>query len=157
MRTLHARYIKIVAAGGDLDAASEISLAKDVVVLKSSPNIVEHVCSDNPNPVERQEIGTGFEIRGVLAAATLDDLVFLVGGSHITNVYTKIQGIRTLPKYDIRLGIYRPADGLIILEDLTDMHFVGEIEQAFEQGNNTYIPFTAKATATSDLTIDNSA
>lgn len=156
MRTLHAKYIKIVAAGGDLGAASELTLTKDAATVKGSPSIVEHICSDNPNPVSREEIGTLFEAKGILSA-TLDELVFLMGGSHVTSVYTKTQGVRTLPKYDIRFGVYRPADGLIILEDFTDMQFVGEIEKAFEQGKNTYLPFTAMSTNTSDYTIDNSA
>jgi len=157
MRTLHAKYIKIVAAGGDLSTAPEKKLAKNAVVIKAEPSLVEHITADNPNPQERYEIGTGFELKGVLGDSDLDDLVFILGGTHTTNVYTKTQGVRTLPKYDIEVGVYRPSDAKIIKYTLTDMEFTAAVEESFEQGNVKYLPFTAQSVATSDLTIDNSA
>lgn len=156
MQQLHCKYIKIVTANGDLDAAAETKLTKDVVSVKGEQVIVEHILSTNPNPNARYEIGSKFEIKGILADPALTDYVTLFGGSQVNNVYTKTQGIRTLGKYDIRLGVYR-NDAAIIERTYTDMQFNVAQEQGFEQGKVTYLPFTAVSTETTDETIDNSA
>jgi hypothetical protein len=156
MLQLHCKYIKIVAANGDLDAAAEIGLTKDVVSVKADAVIVEHILSTNPNPADRFEIGSKFEIKGILADPSLANYVIFFGGVQNSNVYTKTQGIRTLGKYDIRLGVYR-NDGLIIERNYTDMEFTAPQEQAFEMGKMTYLPFAAMSTSTTEETIDNSA
>jgi len=156
MGRLHASYFKVVTAGGDLDAATERELAKNVVTLTGEGKMVEHIVSDNPNPVERYEIGTGFNLKGVIVYDDDQDAVDLLGGSITSSVYTKTHGIRTLPKKDIRVGVYR-KDGEIVTYDLTDMNFMPKVEAAFEQDKRTYLPFELMSTSTSDLTIDNSA
>ena len=156
MDRLHAKYIKIVDAGGDLDAAAEMELASDQVVLTVTPEIVEHVISKSPLPKERYEIGTNLAVKGVLAAASLTEIQTLLGGNITSNVWTKTQGVRTLPKYDIRIGVYRPSDGEIVEHTLTDMQFIAAGEMAFEQKKKSYLPFEAAGTDTSDITIDNS-
>jgi len=157
MDKLHAKYIKFVNTGGDLGAASELKLAKDAVVLKQTGVVHEHVTSDNPNPEDVTEIGTNYEIRGVLAAASQAHMVEILGGAENSSVYTKSQAIRTLPKKDIRLAVYRKTDGLLVLKDLTNMTFVPEVEESYESGKQFYLPFVAKSTATTDYTSDNSA
>lgn len=156
MARLHAKYFKIVAANGDLDAASEISLANNAVNVMAEGVMVEHTITTNPSPVERYEIGTRFSVKGTLAYDDDTYLTSILGGSLTSSVYTKQQGIRTLADKDIRIGIYR-HDGAIVLHDFTDVNFVPKFELAYEQGKRTYLPFEAVGTNTSEMTIDNSA
>ncbi|NIR51766.1 hypothetical protein GWO43_24635 [candidate division KSB1 bacterium] len=157
MDKLHAKYIKIVTTGGDLDAATEIKLAQDTVTIKHTGAVVEHKHSQNPNPDERTEWGTEWEIRGVFSLATQSELVTLLGGSENANVYTKTQGIRTLSNYDVRIAVYRASDGLLVLKDVTKVNFMPEVEESYEAGSRFYLPFMMKSTDTSDYTSDNSA
>jgi hypothetical protein len=156
MDRLQAAYIKIVTAGGDLNAAPELDLATDKVSIIVTPEVVEHIITRSPLPKERYEIGTNLAVKGVLASASLQEIQYLLGGSVVSEVYTKTQGVRTLPKYDIRVGVYRPSDGVVVPHDLTDMHFVAAVEMGFEQKKKSYLPFEAKGSDTSDFTIDNS-
>lgn len=156
MDRLHASYIKVVAAGGDLDAATAIDLANEKVSITLTPEIVEHIITNSPLPKERYEIGTNIGCKAVMASADLSEIVTLLGGTVTSNVYTKTQGVRTLPKYDIRIGVYRPSDGVVVPHDMTDMHFIAAVEMGFEQKKKSYLPFEAAATDTSDFTIDNS-
>lgn len=157
MNKLHASYIKFVAANGDLGAATELKLAKDAIGLDVTGEMIEHITSQNPNPEDRTEIGSLFEIRGVLALADQDTFVQIFGGAHNSSIYTKTQGIRVLPHYDIRVAVYRKPDALLILKDFTDMDFLPELKEAYEQSKQFYLPFTLKSTATSIYTSDNSA
>jgi len=134
-----------------------MKLALDAVSIKGTGSIVEHITSENPNPVDRVEIGTEFEVRGVLGAASQSELVTVMGGSVASNVYSKIQGIRTLPKFDMRIAVHRASDGKLVLKDITDLNFMPELEESFEQKKRFYLPFIAKSTDTSDYTSDNSA
>ena len=45
---------------------------------------------------------------------------------------------------------------MIVTHDMTDMQFIAPVEMSFEQKSKSYLPFEAKATDTSDFTIDNS-
>jgi hypothetical protein len=155
MDFLHATYVKIVAAGGDLDAASENKLAKEVARINIAPAIVERMSSNSPAPNTRAEVGTLFESDFVMMAATLDHLVLALGGTHSSSVFTKTQGFRTLPKYDIRFGVVRASDGLIQTLDITDIQFVDPVELPFEHGQWTYLKLKAKGTDTSELVWDN--
>ena len=157
MDVLHAKYFKFVAAGGDLDAASERKLAMNALSVKYTEKIVENKSSQAVNPEDRHSIGIIPEGRGVLQAGTQDDLVAVHGGSHTGNVWTKGQSIRTLKKYDVRFAYYRASDGLLVIEDWTDMNFIPETELSYEQEKMTYLPFALMATATTDVTRDNSA
>lgn len=156
MNLLHAAHFKIVAAGGDLDAAPEILLEKTDVNVEAERVILEDFTSQFPQPVERYEIGTNFMVKGVFSQADLDRVVEMIGGVNTLEVYTKIQQVLILAKYDIRLGIYRPTDGLIVPWTLTDMQNVAKVSWAMANGKKTYLPFEFKGTHTSDLTIDNS-
>lgn len=156
MGRLHAKYFKVAVAGGDLDAATERELAKNEINLKGTDHVVEHITHDHPEPKERYGIGSGYEIKGVMVYDDDNDLVDMFGGTLTANVYTKVQGIRTLPMKDIRFGVYR-KDGLIVLYDFTDMNFMPEFEAQFAQNNRTYLPFTLKSTKTTDFTVDNMA
>lgn len=157
MDILHAKYIKIVAAGGNLGAATERSLTKEKIAVSDKGVLAEHTLSTNPNPVARHEIGTEFSVKGVLGQADEELLPTLLGGTTTSNVWTKVQGIRTLTMYDIEIGVYRATDGLIVKHTLTDMNFMPEAEFGHEQTKRTYLPFTLMSTATSDHSIDNSA
>lgn len=157
MNKLHAKYIKFVTAGGNLATATEMKLAKDVLGIDGTGEIIEHITSQNPNPEDRTEIGSMFEVRGVLALASQDEFVNVFGGTHNSNVYTKTQGIRVLPDYDVRVAVYRKSDGQLILKDLTNMNFIPELKEAYEQGKQYYLPFTLKSTSDTAYTSDNSA
>ena len=82
MDRLHAAYIKIVAAGGDLDAATAIDLATEKVAITLTPEIVEHIITRSPLPKERYEIGTDIGAKGVMASASLDEITYLLGGTY---------------------------------------------------------------------------
>src|SRR3972149_5013410 len=69
----------------------------------------------------------------------------------------KLQGVRTLPNYDIEFGVYRPSDGLLCLYQYYDMNVIPSAEFSFKQGERYYLALTAKSTSISEYTIDNSA
>lgn len=156
MAILHAKYFKIVPANGNLGSATELKLALDSVSIKKEGKLVEHFTSDHPAAAERYEIGSLYEIKGTLVFDDPSILTYIFGGAYTAGVYTKQQGIRTLPNYDIRIGHVR-TDGETVPEDFTDVNFTPLVEQSFEQGKRTYLPFTAMGTATSENTLDNSA
>lgn len=157
MRTLHVLGVKVVAAGGDLDAATLRPVVDDTVTVNIEGVAVEHKRSDNPNPAARDEIGTMYTVRWIYAESDETELIEIIGGATVTNVTTKTQGLRALPKYDIRLHVVRQSDKLTILEDFTDMQFEPKVELARKQGDNTYLPVEAKSSSTTDYSIDNSA
>jgi hypothetical protein len=153
---LHAAHFKIVAAGGDLDAAAEILLQKEAVTVDIERSILEDFTSQFPQPITRYELGSDFMVKGVLSAATLDRIVELIGGTNTSEVYTKTQQVLVLSKYDIRLGVYRPSDGVVVPWTFTDMQNIAKVSFKMEHGSITYLPFEFRGTYTSDLTIDNS-
>ena len=156
MDLLHAKYIKIVATGGDLSAATEKTLAKDQVGFSMKPEIVEHILSTHPAPKTRYEVGTDVKLKGVLGEGTLDDLVFLQGGTVTSDVYTKNQTFRTLPKYDVEVGVVRPSDNGTVKVQITGLQFIAETTLAFEQKKVTYMPFDANGCDATSVTINNS-
>ncbi len=157
MDSMHAIYFKQVAAGGDLDAASEMALAKEAATLKADEIIVEKFNSEHTAPTDRVGIGTNFEMKVVLLSATQANMVSFFAGSETSSVYTKDQEVRTLAKHDVRLGVYRASDGLTILKDLTDVNIIPAWEESFEQGKFFYLPLTIQSTSTSTYSSDNSA
>lgn len=155
MDFLHAKYLKIVAAGGDLSAAPEKKFTKEVASLKVERKLAESFVSETSQPIRRAEVGTDFNLKGVLEQADLDDLVFLIGGVHTTGTFTKTQTVAALPKYDIEVGVYRPSDGAIVPWTLTNVNFVQAVEFKFEHAKWSYMPVEAMGTSESSLTIDN--
>lgn len=147
MARLKAKYIKIVAAGGDLDGATEKKLSQDAVQFTIEGNVIDHLTSDNVNPKDRYEDGTMYALKGKLCDVLEDDLVLIAGGAVATSVYTKTQGIRALPKYDIELGVLQHS-GTILKKTLTNMQFVDTTDLSYEVAGVTYLPFSAKSTDT---------
>lgn len=156
MDMLHAKYIKIVPTGGDLSAATEMDLAGEKVDVTLTPEIVEHVISKSSIAKERYRIGTDIVVAGVFGNATLQQIQTLLGGTITNDVYTRGQGIETLAQYDIELGVVRPSDGQIVEHTFTKMNFAAAVKFGFETKKKSYLPFEAKATSESDVTIDNS-
>lgn len=157
MNSLHGKYMKIVAAGGDLDGASELDLAKGAVSIKLNGVLVLQEGSENPNPTERREIGTTIEVKGVLEFATRTEAHQIIGGTNSASVHTKTQSIRTLPKYDIRIATHRADDTLLDLHDCTNMNLIPDLEKSFEQGSQFYLPVMGMSTKTSTYSDDYSA
>jgi len=156
MDFLHIDHIKVVAAGGDLDAASQLTCQGDQVAATLTQELIDHIITSSPLPQNRYRIGVTPVIKGVFAAADLDMLVNLIGGSHALNVFTYTQGVTTVSKFDIRLGVYRASDGAIVNWDFTDMQFIQAAELAFKTKSMAYLPFEASGTASTEISIDNS-
>jgi len=157
MDKLHPTYVKIVPAGGNLATATPKVLADEEATAKLEEVLVEHKLSTNPNPKARHAIGTMAEMKFVLGEATETELATIMGGTVTNGVYTKLQGVRTLPNYDIEFGVYRPSDGLLCLYQYYDMNVIPSAEFSFKQGERYYLALTAKSTSISEYTIDNSA
>jgi hypothetical protein len=154
---LHAAYVKIVAAGGDLDAATQLKIAENAVNHKCAGRVIAKTAHDNPNPIERYESGAVHELKFVLLEFNHARLLEIIGGSEVSGVYTKTQSIRILLKYDIRVAVYRETDALLIFEDWTDMNIMPEVQEDLQTDKMTLLPVTAMSTSTSDWTSDNSA
>lgn len=155
MNFLHVSQIRWVATGGNLGTATPKQVTQDVVELTISEAIIEHLISQYPQPLNRYGIGINFKVKGILANATLDDLVIMKGGTHVANVYTRTQSVRSLPAYDLRLEVYRTTDGASKNWDITQVHFVADVALAFQHKKVTYMPFEAQGTYLSSLTITN--
>lgn len=151
---LHVRYVKIVPAGGDLDAATPLDVTNQAVTFSVEDVLVEHIITTNPNPAERYAIGTRFSLKAQLAYDDDSQLTYLLGGTYGNGIYHKPQEIRTLPLRDLRLEVYR-TDTEIVNYDFNDVHFIPKFESSFEQGKRTYLSFEIMGTATTEMTIDN--
>lgn len=154
---LHVKYIRYVAAGGDLSTAPDREIHNEEVALEGEPQIVERMLSSNTNPDERYEIGENVAVRFGLVNPTLTDEVAMHGGSG-TETYTKdlsaIPG--KLAKYDVRLRAIRASDGVLVPIDITNCNFTGKREDKFKQGDYSVKPVEMKSTASSVITKDNS-
>lgn len=155
MNFLHVSQIRWIATGGNLSTATPKTVTKDVVELTMNEALIEHFISQYPQPLTRYGIGINFKVKGILAAATLDDLAIMKGGTHLSNTYTRSQSVRTLPAYDLRLEVYRPSDGATKNWDVTAVQFTADVVLGFQHGKVTYMPFEANGTYTSSLTITN--
>jgi hypothetical protein len=154
MVLLHATSFKYVAAGGNIGAASALTLIEgENSTVKSTGKVIDHILSTNPNPAERVVIGREFELKTVLAAAALTDFEAYFAGAEDADVYVEDQSIATLELYDVRLTVQTTTNATSRTFDLTDMNFIPEWEATFKQGDRFYMPLTLKSTNTSDLTI----
>lgn len=156
MRLLHAEYFKYVATGGDLSTATERELINgENVAIEIEGVQVEHILSTSPNPNEIHEAGSKIKSRCVLAAADRDTMVAILGGTHLTNVFSKTQTPRNLPQYDIRYRI-ATTTGTYGLVDITKVFFEPNWKGAFQHGKRYYLPLDIKGSDSSVFTYDGS-
>jgi len=157
MNLLHVKYIKWVAAGGNLGSATERKLVNSEAAEKIETHIVERILSDNKNPLKRYRVGLGISLKFVLDDATQADKVVFFGGSVTSEVRTRTQGISTMANYDIRLAIYDADTGLLVLKDYTDMQFTGNEENSFKEAGSGIANVAVEAMSTSDTDVSENA
>lgn len=157
MELLHAEYFKMVAAGGDLDTAAERDLIQGENAAVELEGVqIEHLLSTSPNPNQIHQAGTKIKLRAVLAAATRDDMVNILGGSHTDGVFTLDQTPRNLGKFDVRFRIATINNGKFGLMDVTNCFVEPNWKGAFKHGARYYLPFDIKGADDSVFTYDGS-
>jgi hypothetical protein len=149
--------MKYVATTGDLDAATQLKVAKETISVVHNGAVVERHHSQNPAPSARFHWGTEWEVKATLEFGDQDDMAVIMGGSNVSEVFTITQTVRQLPNYDVRFAIIRPSDGLLVLKDVTKVNFIPTLEESYQNGELFYLPIMIKSLDTSDYTSDNSA
>jgi len=143
MELLHCTKITVGAADFDL-------IEGEPATLKSTAKIIDHILSTNPNPAERVVVGREFEVRAVLAAASLANMTTFFGGSaaHVEN-----QDIATLAEHTVVLTVQTTTDGEYKTVTVIAMNIIPEFEMSFKLGERYYLPIVAKSSETSTLTV----
>ena len=156
MRLLHSEYFKYVPTGGDLSTATERELiAGENVAIEMEGVQIEHIITTSPNPAEIHEAGSKIKSRCVLAAADSNDMVAVLGGTFLANVFTKTQTPRNLPQYDIRYRIATTL-GTYVFVDITHVFFEPNWKGAFISGKRYYLGLDIKGSDLSVFTKDDS-
>jgi hypothetical protein len=143
MELLHATKITIGVADFDL-------IEGENATVKSTPKIIEHILSTNPNPNERVIVGREFEVKAVMAAASLTNMTTFFGG---TGAHVENQDIAVLAEHTIALTIQTTTDDAYKSVTVTAMNIIPEYEMAFKLGERYYLPITAKSSETTTMTI----
>lgn len=153
---LHMEDVRWVAAGGALPASGENLIAGENAEVMVEKVIAEHILAKNPNPSERIVVGRKISLKATLAAATLEDLADLCGGTYtaVPEAYTEGQGIGGLSEFDIQ-GKIKLTDGSYNDVDVTNMHFIGNLNIAMANNHDGrwYLNVEAASTETSTLTV----
>jgi hypothetical protein len=155
MALVHIEGIKIVAAGGDLDAAVALRVSKDAVDLDIPPEILERHNTLSPQPAARTELGFNVTLKAALENAGPDEYVLLFGGVNTSGVWTKSQGVRALGKLDIRLVVFQ-EDGTTKDWDITNVQQVAGMKRSFTYAQTSYQPIELAGTDNTALDFDES-
>jgi hypothetical protein len=140
---LHAT--KITIGGSDFDL-----IEGESATIKNTAKIIDPILSTNPNPAERVVVGREFEVKAVLAAASLANMTTFFGGSgaHVEN-----QDIATLAEFAVTLTVQTTTDGAEKSVALIAMNIIPEYEMSFKLGERYYLPIVAKSSETTTMTI----
>lgn len=154
MKLLHVEYMKLVATGGDLDAATEMKVVQEAVTIEAEGVEIEHILSTSPNPAEIIEAGSKIKARTVLAAADSNTFVDIFGGTYTNSVWEKDQDPRTLDEYDIRWRIASTDHGKFFLVDITHVFVVPKLSLNLAPGKRFYLPLDIKGSPDSVISKD---
>lgn len=151
MALLHAKALKYVAAGGNLDAAAENTLTNEEVAVECIPAIAALILSTSPSPARRVRVGREFKLRGALAEASKNEYAAAYGGDLADDTLTLDQDVADLTLYDIGIVAYDDSGAEKEIE-ITDMQFTEPMTMSLKSGAFEVLTFQLEGTSASVLT-----